>query len=86
MNFTSLKILASKKMVNGMPYIDHLDEVCESLVLSKNHIASFAKEVNWKINKSLELVYTNMTGLVKPMSTIYIRYFFTLFDDYSRKT
>jgi hypothetical protein len=73
-------------MVNGMPYIDHLDEVCESCVLNKNHRDSFAKKVNWKIKKPFELVHTNMIGLVKPMSTIHNRYFFTLFDDYSRKT
>jgi GTP1/Obg family GTP-binding protein len=46
LNFTSLKMLASKKMVKGMPYIDHLDEFYESCVLSKHYRASFAKEVN----------------------------------------
>jgi hypothetical protein len=58
MNFTSLKMLASKKMVKGMPHIDHPDEVYESCVLS-----------NWKANKSLELVHTDVCGPIKPMST-----------------
>jgi hypothetical protein len=68
LNFTSLKMLASKKMVKGMPHIDHPDEVCESCVLSKHHRSSFAKEVNWKANKPLELVHTDVCGPIKPMS------------------
>jgi hypothetical protein len=79
LNFTSLKMLASKKMVKGMPHIDHPDEVYESCVLSKHHRSSFAKEVNWKANKPLELVHTNVCGPIKPMSTRQNRYF-------SRKT
>jgi hypothetical protein len=46
MNFTSLEILASKKMVKGMPHIDHSDEIHESYILSKHHITSFTKKVN----------------------------------------
>jgi hypothetical protein len=69
LNFTSLKMLASKKMVKGMPHIDHPDEFCESCVLSKHHKSSFAKEVNWKANKPLELVHTDVCGPIKPMST-----------------
>jgi len=69
LNFTSLKMLASKKMVKGMPHIDHPDEVCESCFLSKHHRSSFAKEVNWKAKRPLELVHTDVCGPIKPMST-----------------
>jgi len=79
-------MLASKKMVKGMPHIDHPDEVCESCVLSKHHRSSFAKEVNWKANKPLELVHTDVCGPIKPMSTRQNRYFLTFIDDFSRKT
>jgi hypothetical protein len=86
LNFTSLKMLVSKKMVKGMPHIDHPDEVYESCVLSKHHRSSFAKEVNWKANKPLELVHTDVCGPIKPMSTEQNRYFLTFIDDFSRKT
>jgi transposase InsO family protein len=69
-----------------MPHIDHPDEVCESCVLSKHHRSSFAKEVNWKANKALELVHTDVCGPIKPMSTGQNRYFLTFIDDFSRKT
>jgi len=69
LNFTSLNMLVRKKMVKGIPYIDHLDEVCESCILNKNHKTSFAKEVNWKVNKPLELMHTNVYGPIKPMLT-----------------
>ena len=68
-----------------MPYIDHPDEVFESYVLSKHHRSSFAKEVNWKANKPLELVHTNMCGPIKPMSIGQNRFFLTFIDDFSRK-
>jgi len=72
-------------MVKGMPHIDHLDKVCESSVLNKHHRASFAKKVNWKANKPLELIHIDVCGLIKPMSTRHNRYFLTFIDDYSRK-
>jgi hypothetical protein len=83
---TSLKMLASKKMVKCMPHIDHPDEVCESCVLNKHHRASFAKEVNWKAKKTLELMHTDMCGTIKPMSTGHNKYFLTFIDDYNKKT
>jgi len=73
-------------MVKGMPHIDHPDEVYESCVLSKHHISSFAKEVNWKANQPLELVHTDVCGPIKPMSTGQNKYFLTFIDDFSRKT
>lgn len=79
-------MLASKKMVKGLPHIDHPDEVCESCVLSKHHRSSFAKEVNWKAKRPLELVHTDVCGPITPMSTGQNRYFLTFIDDFSRKT
>jgi len=79
-------MLASKKMVKGMPHIDHPDKVCESNVFNKHHKASFAKKVNWKANKPLELIHIDVCGPIKPMSTGHNRYFLTFIDDYSRKT
>ena len=77
----------TSKQEDGQRYahIDHLDEVRKSYVLSKYHNTSFTKEVNWKANKPLELVHTNMCGPIKPMSTRHNKYF-TLINDFSRKT
>ncbi|KAI9156917.1 hypothetical protein LWI28_014078 [Acer negundo] len=44
LNFENLKQLGSKKMVKGLPNIHHLNEMCESCVLSKQHRNSFGKE------------------------------------------
>jgi hypothetical protein len=62
-------MLTSKKMVKGMLHIDHPDKVCESGVFNKHHKASFAKKVNWKANKPLELIHIDVCGPIKPMST-----------------
>jgi hypothetical protein len=45
-----------------------------------------SKEVNWKANKPLELVHTDVCGPIKPMSTGQNRYFLTFIDDCSKKT
>ncbi|KAL3609588.1 hypothetical protein D5086_000608, partial [Populus alba] len=69
LNFTSLSMLVCKKMVKGIPHIDHPDEVCECCVLGKHHRSNFAKEINWKAKRPLKLVHTNVCGPIKPIST-----------------
>ena len=86
LNFGGLKLLSSKKMVKGLPYIDHPDELCEGCILGKHHRLSFSREVKWRASRPLELVHTDVCGPLKPMSNGKNRYFLTFIDDYSRKT
>ncbi|KAI9152926.1 hypothetical protein LWI28_003161 [Acer negundo] len=86
LNFESLKQLGSKKMVKGLPNIHHLNELCESCVLSKQHRNSFGKKANWRATMPLELVHTDVCGPLTPVSNGQNQYFLTFIDDYSRKT
>jgi len=79
------KIDMSKERLQQMD-IPLKEEVYESYVLSEHHRSNFAKDVNWKANKPLELVHTDVCGPIKPMLTGHNRYFITFIDDFSRKT
>ena len=86
LNFESLKQLGNKKMVKGLPNIQHPNEICESCVLSKQHRHSFGKQFDWRASKPLELIHTDVCGPLRPLSNRQNRYFLTFIDDYSRKT
>ncbi|XP_058198441.1 uncharacterized protein LOC131313960 [Rhododendron vialii] len=86
LNFESLKLLANKKMVKGLPHIQRPNEVCESCILGKQHRNNFGKQVDWRASMPLELVHTDVCGPLKPISNGQNRYFLTFIDDYSRKT
>lgn len=44
LNFGGLRQLTNKRMVNGIPHIDHSDKFCEGCVLGKHPRNSFSKE------------------------------------------
>ena len=85
-NFGSLKFLSSKGMVNGLPHIDHPNELCEGCVLGKHSRSSFPKKASYRARRSLELIHTDVCGPIKPMSFGKHHYFITFIDDYTQKT
>ncbi|TXG59678.1 hypothetical protein EZV62_014251 [Acer yangbiense] len=54
-NFGSLKQLASRKMVSGLPSINPLDRVCETCVLGKKHRNPFPIGKAWRANVNVDL-------------------------------
>ena len=83
-NFGSLKQLASRKMVSGLPSINSPDKVCETCVLGKKHRDPFPIEKAWRASKPLELVHSDLCSVEVP-SNGNSRYFITFIDDFSRK-
>ncbi|RDY01786.1 hypothetical protein CR513_14843, partial [Mucuna pruriens] len=57
LNFGALKALGDKKMVKGMPHINHPNQLCEASLLGKHAKRSFPKEVESRANKPLQLVH-----------------------------
>ncbi|XP_026395891.1 uncharacterized protein LOC113290509 [Papaver somniferum] len=60
--------------------------MASSLWTSEFQGDSFLKESKWRAKKVLELVHTDICGLVTPLSNDNKRYFITFTDDFSRKT
>jgi hypothetical protein len=73
-------------MVKNIPRIDHSDKLCEGCVLGKHPRNFFPKESSYRAKKVLELVHTDICGLITPNSLGNHRYFITFIDDFSRNT
>ncbi|XP_028072574.1 uncharacterized protein LOC114274797 [Camellia sinensis] len=48
LNFHSLKVLHQKNMVQGLPSIEEIHDVCEGCALGKHHRQPFPKGVAWR--------------------------------------
>ncbi|KAJ4769831.1 polyprotein [Rhynchospora pubera] len=86
LNFGGLKELSKKNIVKGLPHIENCDKFCEGCVLGKHPRSSFPKEASYRAKKPLELIHTDICGLITPNSLGKHRYFITFVDDFSRRT
>ncbi|KAK3027764.1 hypothetical protein RJ639_042256 [Escallonia herrerae] len=59
LNFGSIKFLANKEWVLGLPTIQVLDQVCESCVMGKKHRDPFPIRHAWRAKSPLELVHSD---------------------------
>jgi transposase InsO family protein len=84
-NFGGLKLLAQKKMVNGLPSINQPDQLCEGCLVGKQFRKSFSKESTTRANEPLQLVHVDVCGPIKSSSFSKNRYFLLFIDDFSRK-
>jgi hypothetical protein len=86
LNFGGLKLLNTKDMVKGLPLIENLERICEGCIFGKQHKESFPVGKSYRAKASLEILHSDICGL---MQTLYIggsTYFLTFIDDFSRKT
>ncbi|KAJ7959769.1 Retrovirus-related Pol polyprotein from transposon TNT 1-94 [Quillaja saponaria] len=85
LNFRGLKNLGEKKMVYGLPFIDHPNQLCEACLIGKHARKSFPKEAT-RATEPLQLIHTDVCGPIKPCSFGKNHYFLLFIDDYTRKT
>lgn len=86
LTFKGLSALGDKKMVEGIPHIDHPKQLCEACLLGKHLRKSFPKKSILRITKPLQLVYINVCGPINPSSLGKSSCFILFIDDYSKKT
>ena len=60
LNFEGLKLLKEKNMVNGIPFIDNPEQICEGCLYGKQSQKSFPKEATTRSLKPLKLVHTDI--------------------------
>ena len=60
--------------------------ICEGCLLGKQFRNSFSKESYSRAKKPLELIHTDVCGLITPSSLGKNNYFLLFIDDFSRKT
>jgi hypothetical protein len=84
-NMARLKDLDA--MVNGMNLKKMpLHHVCEACIESKHQRTSFPKDETTRASKLLELMHSDVCGLMKTTSRGGARYFVTFINDFSKKT
>jgi len=85
LNFGSLKFLARKNLVDGLPSIDFPNKKCESCILGKKYREPFQKGKAWRANAPLQLIHSDLCS-VEVSSNGGSKYFITFINDFSRKT
>jgi transposase InsO family protein len=71
-------------MANGIPVVDHVEQVCEGCTLGKQHRSAFPKSSSYIAQKGLELFHTYLCGQITPTTPGGKAYFLLVVDDYSR--
>ena len=72
-------------MVTGLLDITPPTEICESCVVAKHERNSFPSGKSKRAQTILELIHSDICGLISPASNGNKKYFRTLIDDFSRK-
>lgn len=84
MGYTRLKVMMKKSMLKGLPNLEIRDNViCAGCQYGKAHELPY-EESNYRAEKPLELVYSDVFGPVKQSSISENRYMITFIDDYYR--
>ena len=73
-----------EKMVQGLPHIKHVGELCDSCLARKQRRLPFPKAAKYHAKDALELVHGDLCGPITPATNGGRRYFLLLMDDYSR--
>jgi hypothetical protein len=71
-------------MVEGIPLLDRVEEVCDGCVLGKHQRHSFPQVANYRAKKGLELVHVDLCGQIRPKTHSGKSYFLLTVDDFSR--
>ncbi|KAK9059981.1 hypothetical protein SSX86_020685 [Deinandra increscens subsp. villosa] len=83
-NFQNLDDITRKEMVEGVPRIKHISQVCEACMVGKQSRHPFPKESEYRASKPLELVSVDLCGPISPTTEGGNKYFMLLVDDFSR--
>lgn len=82
--FQALRKLVNGDMVRGLPWIDHVDQLCDSCLAGKQRRNSFPEQARRRAAGVLDLVHGDICGPISPPTPSGNRYFLLLVDDLSR--
>nr|GEY67742.1 ribonuclease H-like domain, reverse transcriptase, RNA-dependent DNA polymerase [Tanacetum cinerariifolium] len=84
LNFDSIKQMTQKKLVEGIPSINHKSQVCSARLLGKHSRAPFPNQINTKSLEPLNLVFGDLCGPISLETESGKKYMFLLVDDCTR--
>ncbi|WVZ79762.1 LOW QUALITY PROTEIN: hypothetical protein U9M48_027303 [Paspalum notatum var. saurae] len=78
LHFEALKQLSANKMVRGLPCIDHVEQLCNVCVLTKQRRLPFPQRSSIRAKERLELVHGDLCGPVTPATPVGRRYMWVM--------
>jgi Reverse transcriptase (RNA-dependent DNA polymerase)/Integrase core domain len=76
--------MSHEGLVEGLPFIEHVEQVCEGCLVGKQRRATFPTKTQFRASETLELMHGDICGPILPSTPAGNRYFLLLVDDYSR--
>jgi transposase InsO family protein len=83
-NFQTLKRMSHEGLVEGLPHIDHVEQVCEGCLVGKQRRVPFPSTTQYRAEEVLDLVHGDICGPILPPTPGGNKYFLLLVDDHSR--
>jgi transposase InsO family protein len=84
LHFDALRKLAKDDMVCGLPDIEHIKQLCDCCVATKQRRVSFPAVAKYRAQGLLDLVHGDLCGPITPAMPGGRRHFLLLVDDHSR--
>ena len=85
LRFSGMKTLQNKEMVRELPCFDTQHFTCTYCLVGKQSRNLIPKKSTWRAKEVLELIHSDICGLISPMTTSGKRYVLCFIDDHSRK-
>ena len=70
LNFQALRELGVKGMVDGIPLLDRVEEVCDGCALGKHQRHPFPQVASYRAEKGLDLVHADLCGQIRPKTQV----------------
>jgi hypothetical protein len=83
LHFDALGKLEQQGMVQGIPHIEHVHQLCADCITTKQKISPFPSQAKWQAEGLLDLVHGDLCGPILSV-TPGGKYFLLLVDDKSR--
>lgn len=83
-NFGAIEKMSRLEMARGLPRIDHVEQFCDTCVLTKHRHGAFPKQSRYRADNPLELVHGDLCGPITPSTPGGRHFFLLLVDDATR--
>ena len=83
-SFKTIKTMATKEMVYGLPEITEEKKICDSCLVGKQTRQSFPSSTTYRSSNALELLHADLCGPISPATLSHNRYIFVIIDDCTR--
>jgi hypothetical protein len=82
LNFQAIKKMVNQDRVQGLPWIDHVDQLCDECLTGKHRRMPFPEEAEYHTKKGLEVIHGDLCGPINPTTPGGKRVFLLLIDNY----